>query len=124
MALGSALYSRLATPLGSAFYDGLAPQGGTPPYTLWQVLTTSDDYTFGDDTTEQLDVQLRTVSNRRWPGEARRIYGTVHANMQDAPLSVTGFTVLRVRRIDKFQYQDPDTFWHVGGVYRVALQKT
>lgn len=123
MALGSAIYSRLATPLGSAIYDGIAPQFGTPPYTLWQVLVTNDEYTFNTNG-EEIDVQLRVVSNQAWPGEARRIYGTVHNYMQDASLSVSGFTVLRCRRTDKFQYQDPDAFWHVGGVYRVTLQKT
>lgn len=124
LALGSAIYARMAPPLGSAFYDALAPQGGTPPYTVWQVMTTADEYTFNTDG-EELEVMVKTVSNRKWPGEARRIYsGTVHPYMQDAPLSVSGFQVLRCRRTSKFQYPDPEGFWHVGGVYRVSLHKT
>jgi hypothetical protein len=123
MALGSAIYTRLAAPLGSAIYDVNAKQGGTPPYTVWQVLTTTDEYTF-NTTSEELEVQLRVVSNRKWPAEAKRVYGTVHNYMQDAPLSVTGFTVLRCRRTDKFLYADPEGFWHVGGVYTISLQAT
>lgn len=123
MALGSAIYARLAPPLGSAFYDTLAPQGGTPPYTLWQVLTTDDEYSF-DRHGETLYVQIRSISNQVWPAHARRVYGTAHAYMQDAPLSVSGFQVLRCRRVDKFQYPDPDGFWNVGGVYQVELVKT
>lgn len=123
LALGSAIHARLATPLGSAIYDTLAPQNGTPPYTVYQILTSSDEYTF-DSNNEELEVQVRSVSNRRWPGEAKRTYGTAHAYMQDAPLSVTGFTVLRCRRTEKFQYQDNDFFHHVGGVYRITLRAT
>ena len=124
LALGSAIYNRLASPLGSAIYDSLAPQGATPPYTIWQILTTNDEYSFASNPSEELEVQVRSVSNRKWPGEARRQYGTVHNYMQDAPLSVSGFSVLRCRRSDKFQYQEPDGFFNVGGVYRVVLQKT
>lgn len=123
MALGSAIYSRLATPLGSAIYDAVAPQGGTPPYTVWQVMAATDEYTFNTDS-EELEVMVKVISNQTWPGQARRVYGTVHNYMQDAPLSVTGFQVLRCRRVSRLQYTDTDSFHHVGGLYRVSLQKT
>lgn len=124
LALGSAIYARLAPPLGSALYDSLAPQGTQPPYTLWQVLTTADEYAWQAGDTEELEVQIRSVSNRRWPGEARQVYGTAHAYMQRAPLNVTGFSVLHCERASKFSYQDSERFWHVGGVYRCVLQAT
>jgi hypothetical protein len=125
-ALGSAIYSRLATPLGSALYDAVADGTAPLPYTVWQVLANSDDYAFGADDKEQesLDVMLRCVSDRYWPDKARTMYGTVHNYMQSAPLSVTGFNVLRcLRRGSKFQYQDSELFWNVGAIYAVRLQR-
>lgn len=126
-AVGSAVYSRLAPPLGSALYDAVARVTVTPPYTVWQVLDTDDDYTFGNggSTTESLFVMVKTISDRYYPDEARTIYGTVHTYMQNAPLSVGGYTVLRCQRDgSRFQYQDNEKFWHVGATYRLEIQPT
>lgn len=123
MAFGSALYTLMATPLGSAFYDSVAPQGGTPPYTVYQIMPSSDEYTM-DEGGELLEVQIRTISNRRWPGEGRTTYGTAHSTLQDGALNVTGFDVLLLRRSTKFEYQDDLQFWNIGGVYQIRLWPT
>lgn len=127
MAIGSAIYGRLATPLGSAIYDGIAPAGAPSTFAVWQVATDLDEYTFGANAKdlESLDVILRCVSDRHWPDRARAMYGTVHNYMQNAPLSVTGFTVIRCkRRGGKFQYQDSELFWHVGALYQIEIQQS
>ncbi len=127
-AVGSAVYARLAPPLGSALYDAVAKPSITPPYTVWQVLDTSDDYVFqdsGNSSLESLQVMLRTVSDRYYPDQARTIYGTVHTYMQHAPLNVTGYRVLRCERTGgRFQYPDRDGFWNVGGIYTVTITPT
>lgn len=127
-ALGSAVYARLAPPLGSALYDGIAKSTVVPPYTVWQVLDTDDDRVFGDRGTatfETFQVMLRTISDRYYPDKARSIYGTVHAYMEGAPLTVTGFSVMRCERTGgRFQYQDSEKFWNVGAVYTVELQRS
>ena len=123
LALGSAIYNRLASPLGSAIYDTLAPQMGTPPYSVYQVMTTSDEYTFNTDG-EELEVMVKAVSSAIWPGQAKQVYGTIHNYMQTAPLSVSGFQLIHCLRVSKFQYQDNERFHHVGGLYSVMLQKT
>lgn len=121
-ALGSAVYSRLAPYVGSALYDAIAPGTVQPPFAVWQVLATNDEYSFSDDATETLDVQVKAISDRDWPDRARTLYGTIHTYMQDAPLSVTGYRVLRCRRMgSKFQYQDRDFFHHVGAIYRIEI---
>lgn len=125
-ALGSAVYSRLAPYLGSALFDAIAPGAVQPPFGVWQVLVTDDEYKFGSTPVmESIDVQLRFVSDRDWPDRARAMYGTAHTYMQDAPLSVSGYRVLRCRRRGgKFQYMDTGNFWHVGAVYQVDLEAT
>lgn len=126
-AVGSAIYARLAPYLGSALYDAVAKPGITPPYTVWQVLDTDDDYVFGDSggaSIEGMQAMLRTVSDRYYPDQARTIYGTVHAYMQGAPLNVTGYRLLRCERTGgRFQYPDNEGFWNVGGIYSVVIQR-
>lgn len=122
--LGSAIYAQLAAPLGSVLYYATAPERTVPPYTVYQFVAPMDDYTFNTAHIE-VTVQIESISNQPWPNDARLIYaGTVHPNLQDAPLSVTGFRVLKVRRQKPFQFPDPDRFWHVGADYIVELQAT
>ncbi len=124
LVLGSAIYAVMAPPLGSAFYYMLAPQNTLPPYTVYQFLTDVDEYSF-NTSWQEIQVQVKTVSNQRWPTDAQRIYSnTVHPTMQDAALSVSGFQVLQVRRMHQLYYQDNEFFFHVGGIYGITLQKT
>ena len=121
--MGSALHSRLGTAMGSVVYRDLAPQGGMPPYIIWGRVTGIDEYTFNTSGIG-LEYYVKGVSNRKWNTQAYAAYGTAHALLQDAPLSVSGYQVLRVRRISTFDYLDNEGFQHVGGNYRIDLQKT
>jgi hypothetical protein len=118
-AFASAVYAALggsaATP--SAYY-ALAPQGATPPYTVFQRMSGSDEYTF-DSAGVGADYVVKVISNRQWLGEAYAAYGTVHAALQGKQLSMTGYTALRCERRTTIEYQDNDRFWHVGGIYRI-----
>ncbi len=122
--LGSAIYSALggtaATP--KAFY-GVAPQGNAYPYTTIHRQAAIDVYTFNSDEVSA-DYVVKVVSNRQWPGEAYAAYGTVHAALQDAALSVTGYSALRCERQATIEYQDSERFWHVGGIYRIEIMST
>lgn len=122
--LGSAIYSALggtaATP--RAFY-GVAPQGQPYPVTTINRQAAVDVYTFTSSEVSA-DYVVKVVSNRQWPGEAYAAYGTVHAALHGATLSVPGFTPLRCERQYTIEYQDSDRFWHVGGIYRVEIHST
>lgn len=120
-ALGSAIYSRLGTAGTVSIFWGLAPQGQQPPYVVFDRLATTDAYTFGARSEISTDFSVKVISNRNSPGEAALVYGHIHNAMQDAPLAVTGFTLLRCRRRSTIQYREPDGFWHVGGIYRIDL---
>lgn len=132
-AMGSAIYGRLGTvqfsyrTSGTAgtvgtlgVYDTLAPQGGTPPYIIFQLQDSLDMYLFGPKSGESADYLVKVVSNRQYPSQqAYAIYDQAHDQLQDAPLTIVGSYPLRVRQISRVSYQDADKFWHVGGVWRI-----
>lgn len=123
-AFASAVYSALggtvATP---AAYYALAPQGAQPPYTIFQRMSGSDEYTF-NSVGVATDYVVKVVSNRQWLGEAYAAYGSVHTALQGKQLTVSGFTALRCERRTTIEYQDNDRFWHVGGIYRIEAWRT
>ena len=127
-ALGSAIAARLGTAGTVSVHQSLAPQGAVVPYAVFALQTETDDYTFGPSAGTANNIveaiyTVQVVSNRYGPQEAQIIYGgNTHPAMQDAPLSVSGYTVLRCRRENSIQYQDSDKYWHVGGLYRVTVQ--
>lgn len=123
-AFASAVYGALGgTAATPAAYYALAPQGSTPPYTVFQRMAASDEYTF-DSAGVGADYLVKVISNRQWPGEAMAAYGTVHAALQGAGLTIDGFTSLRCERRTTIEYQDNDHFWHIGGIYRVEGWET
>lgn len=138
-ALGSAIYSRLGTivytyPAGSGTalvtgtlptFNTMATQGLLPPYVIFQLQSSIDGYAWGNHEEESNDFVVKTVSFRSFLAqEAYPVYGTIHAALQDAPLTVTGFRVMKVRRTSRIQYRDGQSYWHVGGIYRLDLVDT
>lgn len=123
-ALGSAIYSKLGgTAANPPVYYALAPQGSTPPYIIVQRLTGSDEYTFNSQGVNT-EYVVKAVSNRIWPNEAWATYGSVHSTLQNAALTIAGFTSLRCQRKSTIEYIDPDRYWHVGGIYRIEAWQT
>lgn len=124
-ALGSALYSQLGgagTAQGLRLYYALAPQGSVPaPYAVMQQQTSVDDYAFGSYREVSTDYTLRIVSDDEYPTGSYALLDLYDTALQDAALNVSGWQVLRVRRVSRFEYQDTRKFWHVGAVYRIDI---
>lgn len=121
--LGSALYSVLSAGTVDVV-NSVATQEKAPPYGVMQPQNPgTDDYTFTSDGFSA-DWVVKVISNRQWPGEAAEIYGHLHDLMQDAALSVPGYTTIRCRRLSAVHFRDDQRFWHVGGVYRVDCEST
>lgn len=138
-AMGSAIYGRLGTVVysypisGTALvtgtlplHDTLAVQGGTvPPYLIFQLQASLDEYTFGTVSGESADYLVKVVTDRRTPSyQAFAIYDKAHQALQDAPLTIVGSYPLRVRRRSRVQFRDSDGYWHVGGIYRIDRWNT
>lgn len=122
--IGSALAGHLGTALGTALpvYRGIAPQGARPPYGIYAPLSGVEEYTW-DSEEVQTQYQIKIVSEAKADGEAIRLYGQLHAVVQDAPLSVGGgVSLLCCRRSGLIpSYQDSKNYWHVGGIYRIDI---
>lgn len=135
--VGSAIYQRIGgtvqytylTGNGTALttgtvgcYDSMAQQGAVPPYNIYQFMVGRDDYAFGDDWhSVSLEMSVRTVSDRQYPIQARQIHAFAHGRLQDAPLVVTGYATMRVRRTSPIEYRDSKLLLHSGASYRVDI---
>lgn len=118
--VGSAIYAVLGAGTVPCHF-ALAPQGSALPYGILQPQNPGvDEYTF-DGHGVSGDWVVKAVSDREWPGEASGLFTYLDGLMQDAGLSVAGWSVLRCRRVSSLLYQDNKRFWHAGGVYRVDL---
>lgn len=136
--IDAALYGRLGTvqytyPTGSgtAMYSGsvnvyntLANQQAPTPYLIFQLQSGVDDYAFAGDREESFDYVVKAVSIKSYASqEANPIFAAADAALQDAPLSVAGYSVLRVRRTSRVRYRDAQGFWHVGAIFRIDITK-
>ena len=123
-AMGSAIYSTLNAAGTVSVYYALAPQGGTPPYAIFQRSSATDTYHMATGQSGvEADYVVKVVSNRHYPGEAHEVYGHLHAAMQDAALTVSGYSSLRCRRATSLEYRDEEGFWHVGGSYSIDIHE-
>lgn len=136
--IGSALYARLGTVQYTYVTNGtvtttgtlglwetLGPQDSNVPFVVFQYQAGPEDYAFGDGWHAiSADYAVKAVSNRTYPIQTRQIYGVTHAHLQDAPISVSGYATMRVRRNSMFEYRDPQGYWHSGGVYRIDIVET
>jgi hypothetical protein len=120
VALGSAVRTMLDNAGTLPVYYGLAPQGSACPYIVFQRQAGRDEYSFTGRMLSA-DYVVRVVSDRNWPTQAATLYDTLHASIQDALGTVTGFNTLRFRRQSPLEYRDGDGYWHVGGVYRADV---
>lgn len=121
--IGSALHSHLGSVLGTALsaYQDLAPQGARPPYAIYNFMSAGEQYTW-DSEEVQAQYQIKVVSEQAGAGQATRLYSTLHAAVQDAPLTIGGsVSLLRCRRSSLVRYIDSKNYWHVGGIYRIDL---
>lgn len=136
--IDAAIYGRLGTvqytyPTGSgtAQYSGsvgvfntLSIQQTATPYVIFQLQSGIDDYSFAGDREESFDYVVKAVSVKNSPSqEANPIFATADAALQDAPLSVAGYSVMRVRRTSRIRYRDGSGYWHVGGIFRIDITK-
>ena len=86
-------------------FNGIAPQGTTPPYVVFQAMSKVDD----------------------WPKSAGDIDTQVDSVMQDASLSVTGHSLLWCRREEDIylaEDQQGVIYQHIGGLYRIRADQS
>lgn len=121
----------LATPavtslLGqaNAVFHRVAPRGATPPYVVLHRQAGTDDWTFSGAPLERDVWTVKAVCRGSASDQADEIARQVTAALNDAPITITGYALLYLRRESKIDYgeRDGDDQWHhVGGLFRVDL---
>ncbi len=124
---GTALTALLAGgTAGTAIYEDHAPFDAALPYVVFNAQAGTWDELEGDARFAEIVYQVQAVSGSAWPKEASAIDAQIDARLHAAPLSVTGYGLLAVRRESDVQYAEVSgnqTFQHVGALYRIELQK-
>ena len=107
-------------------FNGLAPQGTAPPYVVFSAMSKMDDYWSYTGRGAEAVYMIKAISRSAWPKEAGDIDTQVDSVMQDASLSITGFSLLACRREEDIylvENQDGVIYQHVGGLYRIIADQ-
>jgi hypothetical protein len=133
-AVDTALYTRLAADLGTltlgtlgctGVYRFQAPQGSAEPYVIYQQQAGTDSYTFTARDGRSLVYLVKVVDKASSGLRAAQIAERVEALLHDQPLSLTGWSTLRLRRESDVEYVEVDngvTYQHYGALYRVDVR--
>ena len=107
-------------------YNGLAPKGASAPYVIFQAMSKVDEHTFSGRFANAV-YMVKAVSRNPWPKEAMDVDTQVDTALEDASLSVSGYSALLCRReSDVYMVEDDaGVIWHhVGGLYRIIADQT
>ena len=129
--LDTALYAALnvAAVIAQAtggVWNSLAPRSANPPYVIFQAASKVEEYRFdGRGMTARYIV--KAVSREPWRKLASTVDTQIDAALQDATLTITGFTQLLCRRETDFylaEEREGELWQHVGGVYQIMVDQT
>ncbi len=105
-------------------YHSRAPSNATPPYIVVHRQAETDEWTFAGQPLEHDMWTVKAISRGGAADAAEDIRAAVTAALNDAPLTVTGFALLQLRRTSKFDFPEVDdgTQWnHCGAIFRVDV---
>ena len=105
----------------------MAPQGIDPPIVVFQAMSKVDDYFSYTGRGGAAVYMVKAISRSPWPKEAGNIDTQIDSAMQDASLSITGFSLLMCRReSDIYLVEDQGgvIYQHVGGLYRILADQS
>ena len=108
-------------------YNGVAPQGIDPPIVVFQAMSKVDDYFSYTGRGGAAVYMVKAISRSPWPKEAGNIDTQIDSAMQDASLSITGFSLLMCRReSDIYLVEDQGgvIYQHIGGLYRILADQS
>ena len=108
-------------------FNSVAPQGAEPPFVVFQVMSKTDDYFAYTGRGAEAVYMVKAIDQSPWPKSAGDIDTQVDSVMQDASLSITGFSLLSCRREEDIylvEDQEGVIYQHVGGLYRIVADQS
>ena len=79
-------------------HNTTAPEHAQLPYVIFQAFSKIDDYYSATKRGADALYMVKAISKSRWPKEANDIDTLIDTVLQDASLSISGFTLLCCRR--------------------------
>ncbi len=107
-------------------FNTLAPKGTTAPYVIFQAMSKVDEHSFNGRFANAV-YMAKAVSKQPWPKEALDVDTQIDTALEDASLSITGYTHLLCRRESDIYLVEDDAgvVWHhIGGLYRILADET
>lgn len=104
---------------GGVFQD-IAPEAAALPYVIWSISVASDEVQFDTTAWEEALYLVKAVSATK--AGADTVAARIHALLQDATLTIAGYTSMDVHREDRISYLEADgakRYYHAGGLYQV-----
>lgn len=111
----------------AAIYEDHAKGTAALPYVVFNHQSGMWDMTMGSSRFVDVIYQVKAVSGSAWPKEADSIDQQIDLLLHNASLTVTGYTSIACLRESDVRYSETEgdqIFHHVGGLYRIELQKT
>ena len=106
-------------------FNTMARRDVSPPYVIFQAMSKVDEHSFNGRFGNAV-YMVKAVSRSPWPKEAEDVDTQVDTVMEDASLSITGYTRLLCRREQDFylvEDQGGERWQHVGGLYRIIADQ-
>ena len=105
-------------------YRAVASQGSVEPYIVFNQQTGTDSYTFSSRDTRSLLYQVKAVGKGSSALTPAKMAERIDALLTDQPLTLTGWTNIRLRRESDVEYVEVangQQYHHLGGLYRVDI---
>ncbi len=117
--------SAFSTSIGGRFSFHEAPQKETFPYAVYNHISTIPEVASGGYLLEDVLIQITLFSNKNSATEVCDIYDDCIALYDEASLTITGYTNLRMSRESSTMIRDPeDNVWQFNIDYRIWAEKT
>ncbi len=107
-------------------YNTMAPEGVKPPWVVFQAMSKEDSHTFSKRFAT-MTYMVKAVSDSKWPKTAEDIDTILDTTLEDAALTISGFTQILCRRESDVYFVEEagGLVWHhIGGLYRIMVDQT
>lgn len=117
--------SALSTAIGGRLHFTIAPQGGTLPFVVYEMVSGVPEWTFTEEM-ESVRVQFTIISDASSAIEAENIYGNLTALYDDCALTITGYKAIWMQRTFQHLTREGDgagTAWQYVVEYHIYMEK-
>lgn len=116
----------LSSLMPDGVYFGVAKKSATR-FVVVEQLTHDDNYMLGGEAYERFEYLVKAVEKNLSGLNVDNAAARIQTLLQDAPLTVTGYTLMRIQRTERVRYTEPDAdnadarWQHSGGRFEAYV---